>query len=100
MTDDGVRLTNAQRTALRFLASRPNASPAELGYALTEGRKYPMVPQGAGRLGGTMAWRLIKVGLAESAALLRGGFPAYAITPAGRTALSRTEAPERSGDGE
>jgi hypothetical protein len=80
-----VRLTDKQRRALEYLNTRPWVTPADLGNALSD-RKH-LTAQGAGRIGGSMAGRLIKLGAAESCARYRGGFPAYRITPAGRAAL-------------
>lgn len=88
-----VDLTPAQEKALRCLAKRPWVTPSEIGAAMTEGRQYPMKPQGAGRIGGAMATRLVKAGLAQNASYKREGFPAYEISQAGRLALLATPAP-------
>lgn len=84
------KLTDPQRRALAFLASRDSAMPAEIGYALTADQRWPLKPQGAGRLGGSMGTRLQKMGLTRAVNRLIGGslWPAgYAITQAGRKAL-------------
>lgn len=83
------RLTKAQRDALAFLAERQFASPAEIGYAICPVRPsgYALKAQGAGRLGGGSASRLVKLGFVRNASSERGGFAAYAITPEGRAAL-------------
>ena len=78
-------LTEPQRRALRYLAGRSYATPAEIGEAMGGTRSGKA--QGLGRLGGAMAARLIKRGLAYDASGSRGGFPAYSITRAGREAV-------------
>lgn len=79
-------MSPAQRRALECLAAGYWRTPADLGYAVST-RTRPIKAQGAGRVGGAMGARLIALGWAVSAAHLRGGFPAYAITEAGRRAL-------------
>ncbi len=81
-------LTEPQRKALTFLASVTCASPAAIGYAMTPARKHPLKAQGAGRLGGTMAARLMRNGLVCNASYMNSGFAAYAITAKGRQALN------------
>lgn len=81
-------LTKRQIVALKLLAGRRYATPADIGDALTVGRIRPLKAQGAGRLGGTMGTRLVRLGLAEHANSLRNGFPAYAISAKGRLALA------------
>lgn len=82
-----MKLSSAQRLVLEFLADRPWASPSEIGWAMTPNRTHPLVPQGAGRVGASMAVRMIKQGLVEHETKGRSGFPAYRISPAGRRAL-------------
>ncbi len=76
-------LTGPQRTALDALRGKQFMTPQEIGYAMTTQRKWPLVPQGAGRLGGTMAARLAKMGLVEDASRLHRGFAAYRLTGSG-----------------
>lgn len=77
-----MKLTDAQQRALLAIcdAGRQGLTAAEIGYALTPDRKYPLVPQGAGRLGGRVGTKLRELGLAS-----HGGWPmGYTATPAGR----------------
>ena len=87
-----IALTDPQLLALRFLADRTCASPAELGAAI--GGTRAMKAQGLGRLGGTMGTRLVRLKLAEHASWDRGGFPGYRINAAGRAAIARAEGRE------
>jgi len=83
--------TPAQLRALSYLQKARWATPAELGHAIAEGRTTRpggMKEQGAGRLGGSIAAALVKLGLAEPAARDRDGFPAYRISSAGRAVLA------------
>jgi hypothetical protein len=82
------KMTEAQRLALRSMAAVPFVAPSEIGYAMTRDRPYPLKAQGAGRVGASMAIRLIKLGWVEDCSFLRGGFPAYRITGAGRAAVA------------
>lgn len=82
-----MKVTESQRRALAFLATVEYATPADIGYAVTPGRVPPLQPQGAGRIGGAMGSRLVRMGLANNASRQRGGFSAYAINRAGRAAL-------------
>lgn len=84
-------LTPAEARALKLLVGVVYATPAQIGHAVAESRtKRPggMKDQGAGRLGGTVASRLVKKGLAEDASRLRSGYPAYRINAAGRKAYA------------
>lgn len=79
-------LTEPQKKALQYLASVPWAAPSEIGQAMiADGAR--MKAQGMGRLGGTMATRLMKRGLVFPADSQRSGFPAYRISAAGREVL-------------
>jgi len=74
----------ALEEAAVFRPSQPWLTPAEIGYAMTPKREWPLKPQGAGRIGGGMAKRLIARGYAmDVSSLLRGGFAAYRITAKG-----------------
>lgn len=80
-------MTDAQEKALRRMAQSPYVAPSDIGYAMTPDREVPLRSQGAGRIGGAMAKRLIALGLAQDCSHLRWGFPAYRITRAGRVAI-------------
>ena len=82
----GERLTEAQVRVLRVLAGAPYLSPAEIGWSLSPKLKA----QGAGRLGGTMGWRLVAKGMAAHHHVGRWS-RGYHITPAGRAALAEME---------
>lgn len=82
--------TKPQWRALKCLGAQRFATPQEIGYAMTVGRSPPLKPQGAGRLGGTMGSRLVRMELASHYSG-HGGFPAYAITAAGRAKLREGE---------
>ena len=85
-----MKLTEPQRCALKALAKATYLSPGEIGYALTEGRKPPLRSQGAGRLGGTMGNRLVKMGLAKHYKSQFAGktwYRGYSINALGRSAL-------------
>jgi hypothetical protein len=85
------KLTKAQRRALTFLATVPHATAGTLGYAMDDGSyKDTLRAQGAGRIGGAMAWRLMRRELVARVDR-GGGWMAYAITPAGRQALQQQE---------
>jgi hypothetical protein len=77
--------------ALAFLATVPWATPADIGHAIAPEARlgHGMTAQGAGRMGGRVAHRLMDKGLVANASSRRGGFPAYSITPAGRDALPK-----------
>lgn len=84
-----MKLTDPQLRALRFLGEKQRSvTPAMIGEAMTRDRKHPLAPQGAGRIGGAMARRLIDKGLAVDASHDRGGFPAYRISAKGRRVLA------------
>ena len=77
-----MELTDAQQRALLALfdAGRQGLTAAEIGYALTPDRRHPLVPQGAGRLGGRVGTKLRELGLTS-----HGGWPMkYTVTGAGR----------------
>ena len=81
-----ITITEPQRKALAFLATVSHAAASQIGHALTGGRTQEgrlMRPQGLGRLGGTMAARLERMGLAHR----RFKYPRHSITKAGREAL-------------
>lgn len=88
-----MSLTEPQINALRFLAKcgLGGAMPAQIGEAMDVNGTYKhghgLSAQGAGRLGGTMAKRLIAKGLAQHARHPQG-FSLYRITEAGRAALA------------
>ena len=91
-----MKLTEPQRRALQALAKHTNMMPAEIGYAITADRSHPLKPQGAGRLGGTMAARLEKLGLVKPyrdrwATDPRWTYRGYQITDAGRAKLREGE---------
>lgn len=66
----------------------PIVYPAELGDAICRGQsKRELKPQGAGRLGGSMGYRLVKAGLA-----LHSRGCGYVISEKGAEALARAEA--------
>ena len=86
-------LTRPQRLALVFLQRWGRAAtPAQIGAAMTPGRKYPLKPQGAGRIGGAMAKRLIAMGLVRDASREHGGFPAYEVSPEGIRVVAQIDA--------
>lgn len=85
-----MKLTEAQRKALHCLSGARYRTPAEIGWsigAVDQGKV--LKAQGAGRVGSSMAVRLMKRGLASDATWMRDGYPAYAITTAGRAALEQ-----------
>jgi hypothetical protein len=92
------RLTEPQIKALRYLATVGYAAPNEIGQAIGGTRSGKA--QGLGRLGGAIAHRLIKLDLAVDQSWRRGGFPAYAITQAGRIHPSLCAVPATAGDGD
>lgn len=81
------KLTDEEYEVLVALSKAVFLIPSEIGYVMTTGRQYPLKPQGAGRVGGGMARRLMVKGLVDDASFLRGGFPAYRITGKGLKAL-------------
>lgn len=83
-------MTEPQRLALAAMIAVPYLTPAEIGYAISPDRPGGRVlkAQGAGRIGGSMASRLIKFGWAENCSHLHMGFPAYRITDVGRIAFN------------
>jgi hypothetical protein len=87
------KLTEKQRRALVFLSEHGPSTPSAIGYAVsdkpppgTPGR--PLKAQGAGFIGGTMAWRLMNAGLVSMAKNGAKCGPRYEITRAGRAALT------------
>lgn len=90
-TADLIALTKPQRLALEFLDRAAFATPQQIGYAMTPDRDYPLKPQGAGRIGGAMGCRLVRMGLAHDASLSNSGFSAYSISRQGRAALRARE---------
>lgn len=86
-----AKLTEAQRRALRHLASVNWCSPASLGEAMSDQER--LKAQGAGRIGGSMGGRLVKMGLAARHLEPWPGHgmcaAGYEITTAGRAALER-----------
>jgi hypothetical protein len=90
VTEANRILTTPQLKALTFLATQKFATPADIGQAMG-GTQWGSA-QGLGRTGGAMACRLVKFGLVVNASHLRSGFPAYAITQAGRNCLAKIDA--------
>jgi hypothetical protein len=92
MTDE-IKLTVPQRRALDYLFTVPYASPARIGEAMHhEGWRRQarhLSAQGCGRVGGTMAQRLVKMGLVRDVSLKNEGFPTYEISPQGRQLIWR-----------
>jgi hypothetical protein len=86
-------LTVPQRRALQYLASVPRATPSQLGEGMGGTRSGKA--QGLGRLGGTMARRLMSLGMAVDSSRLNSGFPAYAISHDGRLAIAALAHSER-----
>lgn len=86
MSGPTIDLSQAERRALRAMAQREWMTPAEIGHAMTVGREWPLKDQGAGRVGGGMAKRLIAKGMVMDVSFKRQGFPAYRITQDGRRA--------------
>lgn len=84
---EAVKLTKAQRRCLEFLATRGTfgARSGAIGEAMSD--RPHLRSQGAGRLGGAMCACLEKRGLTVNSSSHYGGFPGWAITPAGRSAL-------------
>lgn len=84
-----MKLTAQQRAALKFLAGVRFAAPSAIGQAMEEARGSTRIrtQQGLGRIGGGMASRLVKMGLAAHDNHARQGFPAYSINAAGRAAI-------------
>ena len=80
-------MTGPQRRALEAMATRGPMSPADIAAYMDprDGRRYPMSGQGLGRIGGTMAQRLIRAGWAVPVRLWP---PTYTITAAGRAAVA------------
>jgi hypothetical protein len=75
-----ARLTAAERRALLWLPRDPAwITAADLGERM--GGTARMKAQGLGRLGGTMAWRLMRKGLA--ALVPMRGTSGYRLTPLG-----------------
>lgn len=85
-------ISDAQRRVLECLAKSDWQTPATIGWAMVEGRDTKAAhkgsAQGLGRIGGGMCRKMIDQGLVRDASRQRRGFPAYAITAAGRAALS------------
>lgn len=86
-----MTLSDAQRRVLACLVKAPWDTPANIGWAMVEGRDTKAAhrgcAQGLGRIGGGMARKMIAQGLVKDASRERRGYPAYAITQAGREAL-------------
>lgn len=86
-----ARLTPKQRKALCSLPCAPGwIAPAELGERV--GGTARMKAQGLGRLGGTIAWRLMRLKLAYMGERRNG--PGYTVTEFGlrvRAALEQME---------
>jgi len=86
-------LTEPQKRALMALSKHPYLSPAMLGqYMLPKGHRH-LKAQGYGRLGGSMAWRLRRMGLARSVDRAFGSDArrwslGFAITELGRKRLA------------
>lgn len=88
-----MSLTDPQRRALTYVTEHPGASPAMVGWAISD-REPALKAQGAGRLGGTMLWRLRKLGLVSASLrdmdrrgrCFSGG---WRVTHAGRIALAQ-----------
>lgn len=85
-----TELPPSYTAALAFLAGRKWATPADIGNAIAPDARggLGMTAQGAGRMGGRTARRLMDSGLVADASWRRNGFPAYSITDAGREALA------------
>ena len=78
-------MTKPQKLALLALyESAWPLSPSSLGYAMTPDREFPLRPQGAGRIGGAMAWRLRRKGWVQS---YSSAPQLYALTDAGIQAI-------------
>lgn len=84
-------MTPKQRLALAYVKDHPGASPAFVGHAMTPHghREFgrPLHPQGAGRLGGAMLWRLRTLGWVREERDRRGFSAGWHITSEGRKAL-------------
>lgn len=89
-------MTKSQLAALGFLATVEFATPSAIGQAM--GGSKSNKAQGLGRMGGTMAHRLMKLGLVSDSSWHRGGFPSYSITHVGRRALMEARATEPAGE--
>ena len=93
---EASRMTAPQRRALRILTERDRQdgmSPSDLGSHMrtdagVTGLEHRM-PQGSGRIGGTMAHRLMRRGLVIQ---VTHWPPAYRITTEGRLALRYADA--------
>lgn len=85
-----MKLTKPQKLALSFLATVDYAAPARIGQAMITERYRGQghSAQGLGRVGGTMASRLVKMGMARDRSREFDYFPRYSITDAGRAALT------------
>lgn len=85
-------MTEAERRVLKHLSDKLWDSPANIGWAMVEGRDLKAAhranAQGLGRIGGGMCRKMIARGLVKDASRIRGGYPAYAITPAGLAVLA------------
>lgn len=94
---EGVKLTVKQRAVLAFVAAKTGLQPWEfatagqIGEAIHTPREsgIQLKAQGYGRLGGTMAWRLMDRGLLRGCS--HGKSWGYKIAPAGRQALATGE---------
>lgn len=96
-----AKLTTAQRWALKSIADGYGVSPARLGQQMMErpgveerrrgGNRSS--PQGLGRIGGTMMWRLEKMGLVYLVFGVGAHWHATraTITEAGRRALENRD---------
>jgi hypothetical protein len=86
-----IKLTLPQRRALNYLAMVKESSPVRIGEAMhneTYRRQRNPSSQGLGRIGGTMAHRLIRKGLVRDVSTGPHWCPRYAITAAGRAVLT------------
>jgi hypothetical protein len=88
-----VKISDAERRVLAHLADKPWDSPSNIGWAMVEGRDtkaaHKASAQGLGRIGGGMCRKMIGKGLVMDASRKRNGYPAYAITDAGRALMKK-----------
>jgi hypothetical protein len=95
-----IKLTAPQERALRYLAKVPSATPGRIGEAMYhEGwrrQENHLSAQGCGRIGGTMAQRLVKLDLVKDISLKNDGWPLYAINENGRRIVAKLKQGERS----
>jgi hypothetical protein len=97
---DEIKLTEPQRRALEYLNSVTNATPSRIGEAMYhEGwrrRERHLSAQGCGRVGGTMATRLVKMGLVRDLAMKNDGWSLYEISQRGRELIWRLRSKQKS----